>query len=145
MENLDELLAGFARDADKILKEELKRFNIKYSYSGTRMYDVKSVGVQGDGRTYGYPCEIEIVYNNRFVWDQEEFTRRLSNRITNEVEKKYYMERLRSFDSLFRSLESGNYPRWLKRLGRWASKGKEILINKVLYVLREEQNVIREV
>ncbi len=136
MEELDELLMDFAREADKILKEELVSFNVKYSNVEARMYNVRSVGVQGDRRTYGYPCEIEIVYDTGFLLEQEEFMRRLSNRITNEVEKKYYMERLRSFDSLFRSLEIGNYPRWLKRLGRWASKGEDVLINKGLYILR---------
>lgn len=105
MEELDELLRGFAREADKILKGELEKFDVKYSCAEARMYNVKSVGVQGDRRTYGYPCEIEIVYDDGFVWEQEEFMRRLSNRITNEVEKRVF-------------------------------NGDDVLINKVLYVLR---------
>lgn len=136
MEELDELLMGFVREADEILRDELKRLDVKYSYAEARMYNIRSVGVQEDRRTYGYPCEIEIVYDGKFLWEQEEFMQILSNRITNEVEKRYYIERLRSFDSLFRSLESSNSYRWLKRLGRWACNGNEVLINKVLYVLR---------
>lgn len=43
MEELDELLMGFARDADKILKDELRRFDVKYSYAEARRYNVRSV------------------------------------------------------------------------------------------------------
>lgn len=93
MKELDELLMHFAQDANKILKEELKSFNIEYAYAEARMYNIRSVGVQGDRRTYGYPCEIEIIYDKKFVWNQEEFTRKLSSRITNEVEKKTFNEK----------------------------------------------------
>ncbi|HLD48850.1 MAG TPA: GMP synthase (glutamine-hydrolyzing), partial [archaeon] len=49
-----------------------------------RIYDIKSVGVQGDERTYSYPAEIELRLDGKVVWDAE-FSKRLSSRITNEV------------------------------------------------------------
>lgn len=90
IEKLDVLLMDFARDADKILREELERFKVKYEHARVRVYNIRSVGVQGDQRTYGYPVEVEIAYDGKFVWDQEEFIRTLSNRITNEVPKRIF-------------------------------------------------------
>ena len=84
------LFIDFAKKADKILKEELKKFYVKYDIAEARMVtNVRSVGVQGDKRTYGYPALIEIIYDKSFVWDQEEFVRVLSSRITNEVKENY--------------------------------------------------------
>ena len=106
MGSSEDLLIDFAKRADKILKEELKKFNVRYDIAEVRMVtNVRSVGVQGDKRTYGYPALIELTYDRGFVWDQEEFIRVLSNRITNEVKENY--------------------------------GGEEILINKVLYFLKE--------
>ncbi len=83
MNNYEEL-KELAQQVDKILKEELERVGIEYTMAEVRIYDVKTVGVQGDERTYTYPAEIELRQNKNFVW-KPSFTQRLSTRITNEV------------------------------------------------------------
>ena len=83
MENLNEL-TDLARKVDIILKEELSRGSIEYDMAEARIYNAKRVGVQGDARTYRYPAEITLFQKMNFVWD-EEFLRRLSTRITNEI------------------------------------------------------------
>ncbi len=77
-------LINLAKKVDKILKEELKNNNIEYDMAEVRIYDIKTVGVQGDTRTYCYPAEITLYNKGEFVW-QPEFLSRLSTRITNEV------------------------------------------------------------
>jgi GMP synthase PP-ATPase subunit len=77
-------LKYLAREVDRILKEELKRAKINYDMAEARIYDVRSVGVQGDERSYEYPAEIELRHDGKVVWDTD-FTERLSNRVTNEV------------------------------------------------------------
>ena len=85
MENLKEL----ADRADKILKEELKKDGIGYDIAGIRIYNAKSVGVQGDDRTYAYPAEIKLINDRKFIWKDDnefyDFIARLSTRITNEI------------------------------------------------------------
>jgi len=84
MNNINEL-TNLAKQVDIIFKEELAKTNIKYSVAKVRIYPIKSVGIQGDERTYSYPAEIELRDKERkFVWDTE-FFERLSTRITNEV------------------------------------------------------------
>ena len=83
MENIGEL-TNLAQKVKKILKEELQVSGIEYDIAEARMYDKRSVGVQGDQRTYGYLTEIELSKKGNFLWD-EEFLRKLSARITNEV------------------------------------------------------------
>ena len=83
MENLEEL-TNLARKVDKILKEELEKEGIIPEMAEARIYDIKTVGVQGDNRTYSYPAEIELRQDGRFYWNTN-FLQRLSNRITNEV------------------------------------------------------------
>ena len=89
MENLDEatlkLLTGLAQQVDKILKEELKKENIDYDLVEARIYNLKSVGVQGDQRTYSYPAEITLYKKGDFIW-KPDFLSRLSTRIPNEVQ-----------------------------------------------------------
>lgn len=85
MEKLEDLLKELLRRADKILREELKKFEIQYESANVKTCPYKSVGVQGDKRTHWYPIEVEIVHDGKFVWDNKEFFRTLSNRITNEV------------------------------------------------------------
>lgn len=80
---MDELV-DLAQRVDKILKEELSKAGIEHDMAEVRIYDIKTTGVQGDGRTYTYPAEIELRKKEEFVW-QPEFTRNLSSRITNEV------------------------------------------------------------
>ncbi|HLD48941.1 MAG TPA: hypothetical protein VJB11_01115 [archaeon] len=77
-------LKKLAIEVDKILKEELKKAKITYDMAEARIYDIKSVGVQGDERTYSYPAEIELRLDGKIVWDAD-FSKTLSNRITNEV------------------------------------------------------------
>ena len=85
MDNLKEL-TNLAKKVDKILKEELEKEGIIYEMAEARIYDLKTVGVQGDKRTYSYPAEIELRQDGKIFWDGD-FTSRLSNRITNEVEQ----------------------------------------------------------
>lgn len=85
MTNTDEL-RNLAIRVDKILKEELKKAKINYDMAEARIYDVKSVGVQGDERTYKYPAEIELRLDGKVIWNTR-FTDRLSNRITNDIKE----------------------------------------------------------
>lgn len=79
-------LRDLAIKVDKILKEELKKSKIEYDMAEARVYDVRSVGVQGDERTYTYPAEIELRLDGKVLWDTR-FTDKLSSRITNEVKE----------------------------------------------------------
>ena len=83
MENISEL-QDLAKRVDQILKEELGKEKINYDLAEARIYSAKTVGVQGDERTYGHPAEITLFYKKDFVWDTK-FLERLSVRITNEV------------------------------------------------------------
>ncbi len=83
MEDLDEL-KNLAVKVDKLLKEELEKENIDYTIAEARIYNVKTVGVQGDYRTYCYPAEITLYQKEKFVWNKD-FLSRLSTRITNEI------------------------------------------------------------
>ena len=91
MNNLEDLLKEFA---NRILQDELKKSEVKYHTSNVIVWPIKSVGVQGDNRTYSYPIEIEIIYDGKFLWEQEKFIRNLSNRITNEVKIMYNGEQI---------------------------------------------------
>ena len=88
MENLDELkkeeLKNLAIEVDKILKQELDKEIIDYTLAEARIYNIKTVGVQGEYRTYSYPAEITLYQKGKFFWD-EDFLSRLSTRITNEI------------------------------------------------------------
>ncbi|MDO8508881.1 MAG: hypothetical protein Q7S27_04320 [Nanoarchaeota archaeon] len=137
MEGLDELLMYFAQDADKIFREELEKSGVKYRHAGVRIYNVQSVGVQGDKRTIGYPCEVEIDYDKAFLWDEEQFIRDLSSRITNEVEKVNFNYRFRLLNYFYNSVEKSRLPMWMRQVNRKIFNGREILINKVLYALNE--------
>jgi GMP synthase PP-ATPase subunit len=87
---MGEELEELAKKAEAILLEELKKHNIDYSKAEARVYDAKTVGVQGDSKTYAYPAEIKIIkplYKNGNSLSKEElydFLRKISNRITNE-------------------------------------------------------------
>ena len=83
MENISEL-QDLAKRVDHILKEELGKEKINYDLAEARIYSAKTVGVQGDERTYGHPAEITLFYKKDFVWNTE-FLQRLSIRITNEI------------------------------------------------------------
>jgi len=83
LENLAEL-AEIAKKADIILKEELKKARIPFDLAEASVYNAKTVGVQGDEKTYAYPVEITLFSQGTFVW-QPEFLAGLSNRLTNEI------------------------------------------------------------
>ena len=82
----------FLRDADAILQEEIKAAGLyrELWQSFCVLPVVRSVGVQGDGRTYAYPIVIRAVTSQdamtadwaRLPYDLLE---RVSNRIINEV------------------------------------------------------------
>lgn len=80
MENLVEL-TGLAKKVAVILVEELKKTNITSDLAEVRMYNVRTVGVQGDQRTYSYPVEIRL---SPGIWEPE-FLAELSNKITNTI------------------------------------------------------------
>ena len=83
MDNTQEL-RGLVVQVDKILKDQLQKYGIDYTLAEARIYDVRTVGVQGDARTYLYPAEIELRNKDGIIWN-EKFTAELSTRITNEV------------------------------------------------------------
>ena len=81
------------RRADAIAREELTRAGLDrdiWQMPVVLLADVRSVGVQGDGRTYGHPVVIRPVTSEdamtadwaRLPYDVME---RISTRITNEV------------------------------------------------------------
>jgi GMP synthase (glutamine-hydrolysing) len=81
------------RRADRIAREELTRAGLDrdvWQFPVVLLADVRSVGVQGDGRTYGHPIVLRPVSSedamtadwSRLPYDVLE---RISTRITNEV------------------------------------------------------------
>jgi GMP synthase (glutamine-hydrolysing) len=81
------------READAIAREELTRAGLDrdiWQFPVVLLADVRSVGVQGDGRTYGHPVVLRPVTSEdamtadwaRLPYDVLE---RISTRITNEV------------------------------------------------------------
>ena len=82
----DSIFAELARQATRIIKDELTKARKNYCFEVRVYSNVRTVGVQGDNRTYGYPVEVEFRYNETVPWDPE-FLARLSTRITNEVKK----------------------------------------------------------
>ena len=82
------------RKADAIVRQELSEAgedrNI-WQCPVVLLADVRSVGVQGDGRTYGHPIVVRPVSSEDAMtadWSRldHELLARISNRITNEVE-----------------------------------------------------------
>ena len=85
--------AGNVRDADAIAREELTKAGLDrdiWQFPVVLLGDVRSVGVQGDGRTYGHPVVLRPVTSEdamtadwaRLPYDVVEA---ISTRITNEV------------------------------------------------------------
>ena len=60
-------------------------------YKEARVCNVRTVGVQGDGRTYGHPAEITLIKprhaDSRLYIKEEldDFFQHLSSRIANEI------------------------------------------------------------
>ena len=81
------------READAIAREELTRAGLDreiWQMPVVLLADVRSVGVQGDGRTYGHPVVIRPVTSEDAMtadWARLPFDvlERISTRITNEV------------------------------------------------------------
>ncbi len=93
-EELENLLNDFKIKSEKILVSELEKFKIIYERTSIMVWPIRTVGVEGDQRTYGYPVEIEIIYAREFIWENEEFIRSLSTRLTNEVAGIYRGEKV---------------------------------------------------
>jgi GMP synthase (glutamine-hydrolysing) len=81
------------RDADSIVREELSRAGLDrriWQCPVVLLADVRSVGVQGDGRTYGHPVVLRPVTSEDAMtadWARlpEDVLAHISTRITNEV------------------------------------------------------------
>ncbi len=79
-------LQKLAQKVDAILREELEISDVRYTFTEARIIDAKTVGVQGDERTYGYLAEITSYNQKEFVWRRRtQFLEILSGGITNEV------------------------------------------------------------
>jgi len=80
------------RQADKILSEEMEKSGVKVSqYFAVLPSTIRSVGVQGDARTYGFPIIIRAFNTPDFLTVQwanlpHKLLAKISSRITNEVE-----------------------------------------------------------
>ena len=81
-------LHDLALEVNRIFQEQLAKVGGKY-YGEARIYDLKSVGVQGDEKTYLYVAEITLRHPiDGTVVDPEknsELIANLSNEITNRV------------------------------------------------------------
>ncbi len=81
------------READAIAREELTAAGLDrdvWQFPVVLLADVRSVGVQGDGRTYGHPVVLRPVSSEDAMtadWSRlpYDLLARISNRITNEV------------------------------------------------------------
>ena len=81
------------RRADAIAQDELARSGLSgdvWQFPVVLLADVRSVGVQGDGRTYGYPIVLRPVSSEDAMtadWSRLPFdlVAQMSTRITNEV------------------------------------------------------------
>jgi GMP synthase (glutamine-hydrolysing) len=82
------------RRADTIAQEEVRAAGLEraiWQFPVVLLADVRSVGVQGDGRTYGHPVVLRPVTSDDAMtadWAQlpYELLQRISTRITNEVD-----------------------------------------------------------
>jgi GMP synthase (glutamine-hydrolysing) len=81
------------READAIAREELAKAGLErdiWQFPVVLLADVRSVGVQGDGRTYGHPVVLRPVTSEDAMtadWARlpYEVLQKISSRITNEV------------------------------------------------------------
>jgi len=81
------------READAIVREELTAAGLDHEIWQSPVVllaDVRSVGVQGDGRTYGHPIVLRPVSSEDAMtadWSRLDYAllAKISNRITNEV------------------------------------------------------------
>jgi GMP synthase (glutamine-hydrolysing) len=83
------------RAADEIVRQELSASNLDetiWQCPVVLLADVRSVGVQGDGRTYGHPVVLRPVLSQDamtadWYYPAREVLERISTRVTNEVEE----------------------------------------------------------
>ena len=85
MDNEQEL-AGLSRKVQALMLEELAKNGTRYDLAEAKVGPPKTVGVQGDERTYRYTAELTLYHEGKFVW-QPEFLAQLSNRITNNIKE----------------------------------------------------------
>jgi GMP synthase (glutamine-hydrolysing) len=90
---IDEERLSILRAADAIVREETAAAGVDgqiWQFPVVLLADVRSVGVQGDGRTYGHPIVLRPVSSEDAMtadWSRldYELLAKISNRITNEV------------------------------------------------------------
>ncbi|MCX6433417.1 MAG: glutamine-hydrolyzing GMP synthase [Actinobacteria bacterium] len=90
---VDEERLAILREADAIAREELTASGLDrdvWQFPVVLLADVRSVGVQGDGRTYGHPVVLRPVSSEDAMtadWSRlpYDLIARISTRITNEV------------------------------------------------------------
>jgi GMP synthase (glutamine-hydrolysing) len=86
---------GVLREADAIARAELTAAGLDrdiWQFPVVLLADIRSVGVQGDGRTYGHPIVLRPVTSEDAMtadWGRlpDEVLERISTRITNEVDR----------------------------------------------------------
>ena len=84
-------LQNLAIKVNKLLLEELAKAEIQSLCAEARIYDARTIGVQGDAKTYARPAEITIIspmQKEGRVCEGDEFysfLQKLSNKITNEI------------------------------------------------------------
>ena len=91
--SVDEERLAILREADAIAREELTAAGLDrdvWQFPVVLLADVRSVGVQGDGRTYGHPVVLRPVSSEDAMtadWSRlpYDLIARISTRITNEV------------------------------------------------------------
>ena|SRR3989338_3759159 len=71
---------------DRILREELAQCGIEFDHVEAIVYDTKTVGVQGDGRTYLYLSEIVLLKKGARMYPVD-LIAKLSIRIPNEIDE----------------------------------------------------------
>ena len=77
-------LKDLEQKVKNVLISELEDSNIEYDFVDAEIFNVRTVGVQGDQRTYAYPAAITLKKNGKSIWEKELISR-ISTRITNEV------------------------------------------------------------
>ena len=78
------------RDADYIYREELKNAGLKFDQYFAILTSMRSVGVKGDGRTYGYVVALRAIHTTDFMTCEYahipyDVLDKITSRIVNEV------------------------------------------------------------
>ena len=77
-------LTEITKEANIILQDKLKNSKLVFDFAEIKIPGVKSVGVQGDNRTYEYVAEVYISLKGRPVYNPN-FLADLSSTLTNQV------------------------------------------------------------